>query len=140
MLRKSQINFCIPKIETIWLVLCHITLHLWRTPPVDLHLILGKWNLKKWSSGLFRTWILQATQAVKKEFVKIHFSKKKFKNQLQIISRSVVNMKVHTDPKNSYMHPFVWQSITVEKFFYPGWKKNSHQIYTIKSRVLTHLV
>ena len=41
-----------------------------KDPPVDLHLIFEKWISKKWIStnsifGLFRTWILQATQAVK---------------------------------------------------------------------------
>ena len=40
-----------------------------------------------------------------------------FKNLVQINWGTVVNMKVHTDPKNSYMHPFVWQSISVGIFF-----------------------
>ena len=54
------------------------------------------------------------------ELVEIHFPNSIFQKSRQINRGTVVNMKVHTDPKNSYMHPFVWQSITVRKFFYSG--------------------
>ena len=49
---------------------------------------------------------------------------------MQVNRGTVVNMKVHTDPKNSYMHPFVWQSITVRKFFFTLAKLFSHLICT----------
>ena len=134
MLRKSQINFCSPKIETIWLVLCHITLHLWHT------LLICIWFLKNGIRkifGLVQTWFLAGYTSSKIKF-KIHQKWSKFifwipffKNQVQINKGTVVNMKVHTDPKNSYMHPFVWQSITVRKSFFTLAKLFSHLIHTL---------
>ena len=102
---------------------------------VDLHLIFEKWNSKNlWSSSN----LIFAGYTSSKIKFKIHQKWSKFifwipffKNQVQINRGTVVNMKVHTDPKNSYMHPFVWQSITVRKSFFTLAKLFSHLIHTL---------